>query len=65
MAYTFDLIKCFIFSYVQYPIGLNAYCSLTGLHVAVVMFTGYLVGYAAFKALFGHSPAMVTSRTIA
>ncbi|KAJ0053350.1 hypothetical protein Pint_03457 [Pistacia integerrima] len=29
-----------------------------GLHVALIMFTGYLVGYAAFRALFSHSPAM-------
>ncbi|KAM7531002.1 hypothetical protein LguiB_034412 [Lonicera macranthoides] len=29
-----------------------------GLHVVVTMFTGYLVGYAAFRALFGHSPVM-------
>ncbi|XP_044465391.1 uncharacterized protein LOC123195638 [Mangifera indica] len=29
-----------------------------GLHVALTMFTGYLVGYAAFRALFSHSPAM-------
>ncbi|PON48317.1 ATPase, vacuolar ER assembly factor, Vma [Parasponia andersonii] len=29
-----------------------------GLHVALTMFTGYLVGYAAFRALFNHSPAM-------
>ncbi|XP_065855089.1 uncharacterized protein [Euphorbia lathyris] len=29
-----------------------------GLHVALIMFTGYLVGYAAFRALFGRSPAM-------
>ncbi|KAL1561821.1 hypothetical protein AAHA92_04478 [Salvia divinorum] len=29
-----------------------------GLHVVVTMFTGYLVGYAAFRALFGHSPPM-------
>ncbi|CAL0315271.1 unnamed protein product [Lupinus luteus] len=29
-----------------------------GLHVIVTMFTGYLVGYAAFRALFNHSPAM-------
>ncbi|CAI0408296.1 unnamed protein product [Linum tenue] len=29
-----------------------------GLHVGLTMFTGYLVGYAAFRALFGHSPAM-------
>ncbi|KAF2290648.1 hypothetical protein GH714_014865 [Hevea brasiliensis] len=29
-----------------------------GLHVALTMFTGYLVGYAAFRALFGHNPAM-------
>ncbi|XP_042059786.1 uncharacterized protein LOC121804361 [Salvia splendens] len=28
-----------------------------GLHVVVTMFTGYLVGYAAFRALFGQSPA--------
>ena len=28
------------------------------------MFTGYLVGYAAFRALFGHSPAMVSSDAI-
>ncbi|MCL7024468.1 hypothetical protein MKW94_026240 [Papaver nudicaule] len=26
-----------------------------GLHVAVTMFTGYLVGYAAFRALFNHA----------
>ncbi|KAJ8766962.1 hypothetical protein K2173_012437 [Erythroxylum novogranatense] len=30
-----------------------------GLHVALTMFTGYLVGYASFRALFGHTPAMV------
>lgn len=29
-----------------------------GLHVVVTMFTGYLIGYAAFRALFNHSPAM-------
>ncbi|KAI3855660.1 hypothetical protein MKX03_030517 [Papaver bracteatum] len=29
-----------------------------GLHVAVAMFTGYLVGYAAFRALFNHNPVM-------
>ncbi|KAL4602092.1 uncharacterized protein LOC142611889 [Castanea sativa] len=29
-----------------------------GLHVVVTMFTGYLVGYAAFRALFNHSPVM-------
>ncbi|XP_050377426.1 uncharacterized protein LOC126794700 [Argentina anserina] len=29
-----------------------------GLHVVVTMFTGYLVGYAAFRALFSHSPVM-------
>ncbi|XP_011028161.1 PREDICTED: uncharacterized protein LOC105128265 [Populus euphratica] len=29
-----------------------------GMHVVLIMFTGYLVGFAAFRALFGHSPAM-------
>lgn len=29
-----------------------------GLHVALTMFTGYLMGYYAFRALFSHSPAM-------
>ncbi|CAN1145874.1 hypothetical protein LINPERHAP2_LOCUS14932 [Linum perenne] len=29
-----------------------------GMHVGLVMFTGYLVGYAAFRALFDRSPAM-------
>lgn len=29
-----------------------------GLHVVVTMFTGYLLGYFAFRALFGHSPVM-------
>lgn len=29
-----------------------------GLHVALTMFTGYLLGYYAFRALFSHSPAM-------
>ncbi|CAI9095329.1 OLC1v1031258C1 [Oldenlandia corymbosa var. corymbosa] len=29
-----------------------------GLHVVVTMFTGYLVGYAAFRALFSHNVAM-------
>lgn len=29
-----------------------------GLHVVVTMFTGYLVGYFAFRALFNQSPAM-------
>lgn len=35
--------------------------NLTGLHVALTMFTGYLVGYAAFRALFSHNPVMVSS----
>ncbi|XP_020577470.1 uncharacterized protein LOC110022737 isoform X2 [Phalaenopsis equestris] len=30
-----------------------------GLHVVVVMFTGYLFGFAAFRALFNHSAVMV------
>ncbi|KAL9256670.1 hypothetical protein AKJ16_DCAP08601 [Drosera capensis] len=29
-----------------------------GLHVVVTMGTGYLVGYAAFRALFSHNPVM-------
>ncbi|KQJ97959.1 uncharacterized protein LOC100838611 [Brachypodium distachyon] len=29
-----------------------------GLHVVVIMFTGYLVGFAAFRALFSNSPVM-------
>ncbi|CAN6547167.1 unnamed protein product [Malus baccata var. baccata] len=29
-----------------------------GLHVVVTMLTGYLVGYAAFRALFNQSPVM-------
>ncbi|KAK4422973.1 hypothetical protein Salat_1879900 [Sesamum alatum] len=29
-----------------------------GLHVVLTMFTGYLLGYAAFRALFSRSPAM-------
>ncbi|CBI33868.3 hypothetical protein VitviT2T_002448 [Vitis vinifera] len=29
-----------------------------GLHVVVTMFSGYLVGYAAFRALFSHNPVM-------
>lgn len=29
-----------------------------GLHVIVIMFVGYLVGYASFRALFGHNPIM-------
>ncbi|KAL6979887.1 hypothetical protein U1Q18_021543 [Sarracenia purpurea var. burkii] len=29
-----------------------------GLHVVVTMFTCYLVGYASFRALFGHTPVM-------
>ncbi|KAK8484117.1 hypothetical protein V6N13_122621 [Hibiscus sabdariffa] len=29
-----------------------------GLHVALIMFTGYLVGHFAFRALFNHSPIM-------
>lgn len=29
-----------------------------GLHVLVTMFTGYLFGYAAFRALFSHNPVM-------
>lgn len=36
--------------------------SFSGLHVVVTMFTGYLLGYAAFRALFNHSPAMVFSK---
>eukprot|EP00268_Persea_americana_P002832 TRINITY_DN10867_c0_g1_i1.p1 TRINITY_DN10867_c0_g1~~TRINITY_DN10867_c0_g1_i1.p1 ORF type:complete len:209 (+),score=47.27 TRINITY_DN10867_c0_g1_i1:171-797(+) len=29
-----------------------------GLHVVVTMFTGFLVGYAAFRALFNRNPVM-------
>ncbi|KAL8150541.1 hypothetical protein V2J09_020349 [Rumex salicifolius] len=29
-----------------------------GLHVVVTMFSGYLLGYAAFRALFSHNPVM-------
>ncbi|CAN6461053.1 unnamed protein product [Victoria cruziana] len=32
-----------------------------GLHVIVTMFTGYLVGYAAFRALFARNQFMVCS----
>lgn len=32
---------------------------VAGLHVALIMFTGYLVGYALFRALFRHDPIMV------
>ncbi|KAI4372390.1 hypothetical protein MLD38_010628 [Melastoma candidum] len=32
-----------------------------GLHVVVTMFTGYLVGYAAFRALFSRNPVMSTA----
>ncbi|KAG1354265.1 hypothetical protein COCNU_07G003770 [Cocos nucifera] len=35
--------------------------SLTGLHVVLIMFTGYLVGFAAFRALFNHSSVMNTA----
>lgn len=36
--------------------------SSIGMHVVLMMFTGYLVGYAAFRALFNHSAVMVTSK---
>ncbi|KAL6642625.1 hypothetical protein ACP70R_020806 [Stipagrostis hirtigluma subsp. patula] len=29
-----------------------------GLHVVLIMFTGYLVGFAAFRALFNNSPVL-------
>ncbi|KAG0460611.1 hypothetical protein HPP92_020518 [Vanilla planifolia] len=29
-----------------------------GLHVVLIMFTGYLIGFASFRALFNHSEAM-------
>jgi hypothetical protein len=32
----------------------------SGLHVVVIMFTGYLVGFAMFKALFNNSPVLVS-----
>lgn len=31
----------------------------SGLHVVLTMFTGYLLGFAAFRALFNQNPAMV------
>uniref|UniRef100_A0A803L616 Uncharacterized protein n=1 Tax=Chenopodium quinoa TaxID=63459 RepID=A0A803L616_CHEQI len=31
------------------------------LHVVVIMFTGYLVGYIAFRALFDRNPIMSTA----
>jgi hypothetical protein len=31
-----------------------------GLHVGLTMFTGYLVGYASFRALFNRNPALVS-----
>ncbi|OAY85186.1 hypothetical protein ACMD2_12304 [Ananas comosus] len=35
----------------------NRFC-IRCLHVVLMMFTGYLVGYAAFRALFNHSAVM-------
>ncbi|XP_074559873.1 uncharacterized protein LOC141815906 [Curcuma longa] len=32
-----------------------------GLHVVLIMFTGYLVGFSAFRALFNHSAVMNTA----
>uniref|UniRef100_A0A1D1Y9E8 Retinoblastoma-related protein 1 n=1 Tax=Anthurium amnicola TaxID=1678845 RepID=A0A1D1Y9E8_9ARAE len=32
-----------------------------GLHVLLIMFTGYLVGFTAFRALFNHSTVMNTA----
>jgi hypothetical protein len=32
----------------------------SGLHVVVIMFTGYLVGFAMFRALFNNSPVLVS-----
>lgn len=32
-----------------------------GLHVALTMFTGYLLGHFTFRALFGHSPVMTAA----
>ncbi|KAJ9549722.1 hypothetical protein OSB04_022265 [Centaurea solstitialis] len=32
-----------------------------GLHVALTMFTGYLLGHFTFRALFGHSPIMTAA----
>ncbi|KNA13713.1 hypothetical protein SOVF_113840 [Spinacia oleracea] len=32
-----------------------------GLHVVVIMFTGFLFGYFAFNALFDHNPVMSTA----
>ncbi|PSR89246.1 Bifunctional UDP-N-acetylglucosamine transferase and deubiquitinase [Actinidia chinensis var. chinensis] len=36
----------------------SSYKDQLGLHVVLTMFTGYLVGYAAFRALFSYSPVM-------
>ncbi|KAK6944227.1 hypothetical protein RJ641_025329, partial [Dillenia turbinata] len=37
--------------------GLMSSLTPAGLHVAVTMFSDYLVGYAAFRAWFNHNPA--------
>ncbi|KAG6538052.1 hypothetical protein ZIOFF_003155 [Zingiber officinale] len=34
---------------------------LVSLHVVLIMFTGYLVGFSAFRALFNHSAVMNTA----
>jgi hypothetical protein len=37
------------------------FSSFSGLHVVVIMFTGYLVGFAMFKALFNNNAVLVSS----
>lgn len=33
---------------------------LAGIHVVAIMFTGYMFGYAIFRAQFQNSPSMVS-----
>jgi hypothetical protein len=40
------------------------YHPISDLHVVVIMFTDYLVGYAVFKTLFSNSHVPVTAKSI-
>ncbi|KAK9902353.1 hypothetical protein M0R45_001592 [Rubus argutus] len=50
--------RCLLWKHVWMLCSDNQSKTTTGLHVVVTIFTGYLVGYAAFRALFNHIPVM-------
>ncbi|CAK7356116.1 unnamed protein product [Dovyalis caffra] len=57
-GFGFQLVALTVINLYHFNPTLNELVIWDSLHVVLIMFTGYLVGYATFRALFGHSSAM-------